>query len=759
MLYKDIVNRNIVNLKNCEDEPIHIPGSIQSHGFLIAIDEIKNNITFCSENIIEFIGATYEQVLGKHISAVFDEFFIHELNQFKDDLNEQVKVFNFNLKTGLFSISFHVSNNQLIIEGEPVDAQFDQRNDLYNSSKKLLSYIEDSYTLNELAKAVSETIKQITEYDRVMIYRFDKDYNGEVIAESKEEHLESFLGLHYPHTDIPAQARELYIKNQLRIIGDVFYKPIPIYTIDSATSENLDLSLAVLRSVSPIHIQYLQNMGVGATLTISLLHKDRLWGLITCHHYSAKYLSQEIRTTAKLHGHFITSQIDVRVLNEEYEIAQKALGEVEKITTTNLNIDRNSIDDIFNNPSIIKLCNSIGASALIDGKIYKYGNTPNDEDIKRLSEFLNEFTAQESLNTNSLIKTTSNLNFISNTFPGINYYSLKSNADCIIWYRTETIKDIKWAGDPTKTIEKDKNGLSPRKSFEQFTEKVKGYSREWLQSELSASFNFYNFFLNHLRTINLNEEKEKQKRLSEILKETNSELENINWISTHDLQEPLRKIRIMASMILDNEVKTLPEFVQNKIFKMQSSAERMQTLISDILKYTKTQDQHTTLESVNLNSLFNELKEELNDHLFDKQAELIVNDLPTINGIPFLLKQLFSNIIYNALKFSDTERLPIIKISAETEYLDGNAIGGAGTYFKISVKDNGIGFENEYKDKIFKIFSRLHNKNDYSGSGIGLALCMKIIMKHGGTINADGELGKGATFNIYFPQHKVDFLN
>ena len=163
----------------------------------------------------------------------------------------------------------------------------------------------------------------ITGYDRVMVYRFDEQYNGEVFAESKTEALPAFLGHHYPHSDIPAQARELYLRNLLRMIPDVAYTPVPLYTLDDGRPEKtLDMSHSVLRSVSPIHIQYLKNMGIQATLTISLVLEGRLWGLIACHHYSPKWTPHYIRLSAQLQAHFLTSQIRVQETAEEYQRSQ-----------------------------------------------------------------------------------------------------------------------------------------------------------------------------------------------------------------------------------------------------------------------------------------------------------------------------------------------------------------------------------------------------------------------------------------------------
>jgi chemotaxis family two-component system sensor kinase Cph1 len=559
MEFKDIVNRNIVNLKNCDDEPIHIPGSIQPHGFLLAANLQDKRIRFCSENILDFTGASHEQVLGKSLDVLFDASFMRELDEIKNLLPNNSRIVNTSLQGHELSVTMHISETYVILEGEFQITDDTPDTDLYTSSRQLLSYMEDSYTLVQLCAVVANAIKRITGYDRVMIYRFDKDYNGEVIAESRENHLEPFLGLHYPHTDIPPQARELYIRNQLRIIGDTGYQPASIYTMDDGGPARLDLSNSVLRSVSPIHVQYLLNMGVGATLNISLLHKGKLWGLIACHHYSPKYISQGIRMAAKLQGHFITSQIDVRLINEEYEIASQVNSACDELTSEKPEFNNASLQQLADNPNILKLCNAAGVSILVGEHVYKSGQTPGNDEIKMLSIYLQEYTVSEPFFTNSVSRITSDLPYLATKFPGINYMPLqKDTNDCVIWYRPETLSEIHWAGDPNKAIEKDSNGLSPRKSFLSWKEIVKNTSKPWLLSELKASRSFTNFLQNHLRSIQLFDEEEKQRKLAHALTETNAELENINWISTHDLQEPLRKIRMMSSMILNDELKALP---------------------------------------------------------------------------------------------------------------------------------------------------------------------------------------------------------
>lgn len=752
MEYRNITNHDIVNLENCEDEPIHIPGRIQPHGFLISILAETDIINVCSENIHQYINFTHEDILGKNISKIFNEDFFTAYENFKNDITTAHKEFNLTIDDQLFSISIHQSDKNIIVEGEPTENQFGQDKRLYNSSKQLLGYIQDTSTLKELCDSVAKALKEITEYDRVMIYRFDAEYNGEVFAESKEEHLEPFLGLHYPHTDIPAQARALYIKNHLRIVGDVNYESVPLYTHNSSAIDTLDLSLSVLRSVSPIHIQYLQNMGVGATLTVSLIHKGKLWGLIACHHYSPKYLSQEIRNTVTLHGHFITSQIDIRILNEEYEIARKANAAVGVLTTKNLTFQRSSLQQLFVEEAIVQLCNSCGVSVVAGGKVYTKGNVPSEENVKLLGVLLHDYSENKHFATTSLSRITSDIGSVATNFPGINYHSLGDEHNFIIWYRYPTLKEINWAGNPKKSIVKNEKGLSPRKSFEKFTESVKNTSKPWLEAELLASSNFTNFLQNHLRSIRINEEKEKQKKLSEILKQANAELENINWISTHDLQEPLRKIRMMASTLLTkNDENLLSDKVIDRITRMQNSAERMQTLIGDVLKYTKTNVETPDLETVDLNEFLQHIKNDINDELVDAKASLEIKHLPTIQGIPFLLKQLFLNVIYNSLKFRSPDRLPQITIQTITVKNDDDSTKNS--FHLVEVSDNGIGFNDEYNEKIFKIFSRLNSKADYDGSGIGLALCKKVMIKHDGLIEAIGKPNKGAKIRLYFPKN------
>ncbi len=751
MQIKDIVNRDLVNLTNCDQEPIHIPGSIQPHGFLLAVKEDTLVIDYCSGNIKDFTGVAYEQCLARKFSEIFG----HEsLSRLLAHLQLPVNKINPPLLIELngkeWLCSPHKAPGLYICEFEPQDTAVVNANDIYNQTMQFVGYMEQSATLKELCSRVADQTRAITGYDRVMVYKFDKDYNGEVFAESKVDHIESFLGLHYPHTDIPVQARQLYLTNLMRIIVDIGYTPVPIYTIDDVPDKNLDLSKSYLRSVSPIHVEYLSNMGVGGTLTISLLHEGRLWGLITCHHYAPKYVPLYSRIAAQMQGHFLTSQIQVRQLNEEYKMAAEINASLEQLLDKAPLPDIDSFRTIITNPALLSLCSAGGVAVLFEGGIYKNGLTPPDDEVRALMLWLKRHTRDDKFHTTRLVDIYEPARAFSNVGAGIIYYSLSGlQNDGIIWFTPETLEEVFWAGDPDNAILKTEKGLSPRNSFRLWKQRLQYQSREWSNPELVATETYVHALQKHITLILITEEERKQRELTRQLQEANAELENINWISSHDLKEPLRKIQLFSSKILDKEQRALSETAVNSLKKVTRSAHKMQQLLTDITMYNKVRHASAIYERVALDGILHAVADDVKDDLTERGASLVIGRLPEIEGIPILLKQLFLNLVYNALKFSRKDVPSVIDVHCEE--LPVKLPEQGGQYYKVVIRDNGIGFDNAYNESIFKVFSRLHSQSDYEGSGVGLALCRKIMQNHKGFIIAEGQHNKGATFSLYFP--------
>lgn len=754
MKIKDIVNRDLVTLTNCDQEPIHIPGKIQPHGFLIGVTK-DWIIDYCTDNISSFINLSHTEALGNKFENVFGSNAQERIiNYINSDTVQDVFPLEIDLLDKKFQVNIHKSNDVYVLEAEP---QFDKQilADVYTQTIQFVTQMNSTKSLKDLCALVAEGTREITGYDRVMIYRFDEQYNGEVYAESCRKDLEPFLGLHYPHTDIPVQARELYIRNELRLIVDINYEAVPIFTIDNKEDKNLDLSLSTLRSTSPIHVQYLKNMGVGATLTISLIHHDRLWGLIACHHYSKKNISPAIRLAAKLQGQFITSQIDIRESNDENINARKTGEALERLTALDLLLSEDFLATIIKMPDLLSLCNAAGVSIVFRNKIYKNGLTPEEDQVNFLAEQIENKKYDEYYATRKLGADFPELEKSSN-FAGVVYHSL-GNSNHIIWYRPETVLEINWAGDPEKSIVKDEKGLHPRNSFNSWKQIVKGQSSIWKQYELNSASKYAHALHNNLMMIMLSEEEEKYRLQSEILRETNSELENINWISTHDLQEPLRKIQMITSKLL-SEKRAMPEDPEiDSLERVSKSAARMRELLQDILKYTRIKNTREAAEKIDLNLIFEAAIEEASELILENNAVIECEKLPEVSAIGFLMKQLFLNVIQNSLKYASVHRSPVIKITASQEpVIIKDRFNVYCNWVKFS--DNGIGFDQKYADSIFKVFTRLHTQQEYSGSGIGLALCKKIMQALGGTISAEGKLGEGTSITIYFPCDPDDTL-
>lgn len=761
----DIVNRDIINLTNCESEPIHIPGSIQPHGFLLGIKTENQVIDFCSANSTEFIQLSPEMLLGKSLSEVFSKSQSDDFILYSTQTIDPVKPFVFTLNQIPYNTTVHKSNTTLILELEPFpDGTLDLPN-LYTQTRNFVSLLESHNYLQDLCDNIAEQTRIITAYDRVMIYRFDAEYNGEVIAESKREDLESFAGQKYPHTDIPVQARELYVKNQLRMIADINYQPVPIFTLNEngeKSNKSLDLSLSILRSVSPIHIEYLKNMGVGATLTISLLQKDKLWGLIACHHYSPKVLPHYTRLSALLQGHFLTSQIAVREAAEEFEISQAADKALLQALAL-LHENENFIEDHYLSPYLLQLANATGFVIYQNGKFYKNGNVPPDKDLVPLLKTLSEKYSTVGIHTERLLDIYPEGENMSKYAAGIIYHSIAAGTpDGILWLRAERIETINWAGNPNKAVihNKEEGGmrLSPRTSFALWLEEVKDKSAAWRKSEINSSSSFSYSLQKHINFRYVKEQENKNRILNDELKAANKELANLNWISTHDLKEPLRKIQIFASKVLDRQNPDLSAQVKDSVERMRFAAEKMQVLIEDILTYSKAGNTDKVYEIIDLNLILKNVTNELQDNIEEKQAVVIATELPTLKVIPFQIQQLFINLISNALKFSNNDVSPVINIYMEplhNQDSKNDLFLAHSKYNAITFEDNGIGFEKEYETRIFDVFQRLHPAHKYPGTGIGLAICKKIMENHRGFIVANSEIGVGSRFTIYFPQENL----
>jgi len=479
-----------VDLTNCDREPIHLLGAIQPFGFLIAVSSADWCVQRVSANIAAWLGAEVEDVLGRSIFNFFAADAVHTLRNQLHIVNmtaTTARIFGVTIDTSSrrFDMAVHTADTQVIIECEPsvTDAEV-------NASALVRAMMSRVQTMREprtLSRVAARELRALTGFDRVMVYRFAPDGSGEVIAESATSGLESFLGLHYPASDIPRQARILYERNWLRIIPDIEARPSPIESVPEYSGKVLDLSQSVLRSVSPIHIEYLRNMGVRASMSVSILREGRLWGLFACHHYSPLHVSFERRTAAELFGQMFSLLMENRELEAETGYENRARELHDRLVRTMVGEANRSQSMTLHLEDLADLIACDGVGLAMNGQITLHGMTPDRRQFAGLVEHLRESTEASSNFATQEIRTAySPAAEFQERAAGMLVMPLsRTPRDYLIYFRREMARTVNWAGDPTKPINIGPLGsrLTPRKSFELWQETVTGQAQPWTQAD------------------------------------------------------------------------------------------------------------------------------------------------------------------------------------------------------------------------------------------------------------------------------------
>ncbi|MEG3860939.1 ATP-binding protein [Microcoleus sp. herbarium12] len=496
-----------VDLTNCDREPIHISGHIQPHGVLLVVREPQLEILQVSENTQDLLGFDAKSAIGQDLSLFFEGTQLKKLYRCLENENlTTVNPIKLSLqKSGKdleFDCILHRIEGVLIVELELATTQENLSVfSFYHSVRATFSKIQNAKNLKELCQQTVEEVRKISEFDRVMVYQFDPEGNGAVIAEDKAENLTPFLGLNYPSTDIPKQARKLYSLNWLRLIPDINYQPVPVIPANNpVTKQPIDLSFSVLRSVSPIHIEYLQNMGVTATISISLIKDKKLWGLIVGHNYTPKYLNYEVRAACEFIGQVMSLELQSKEGNEDYDYKLHLKSIQTKIfedisTSENLSEVLGKCQD-----NLLEAVNAQGAAIIFGDNCYRVGQTPQGEALEYLTKWVQKHLTKEIFYTDSLTKYYPEAEEFKDTASGCLAIAISPNQQIyVLWFRPEVIKTVNWAGNPNKPVEINADSserLSPRKSFELWKENVRCKSLPWKQCEIDAALQLKKAMIN-----------------------------------------------------------------------------------------------------------------------------------------------------------------------------------------------------------------------------------------------------------------------
>ena len=484
-----------IDLDNCAREPIHIPGSVQPRGVLLVVQDDGALVLQASENVATVLGRPVDAVLGAPLGDVLGvpaaRVVLEQLAAVPDHRTRNPGLVEIATADGTVQLDVVVHRPPpatladpgpvFVVELEPADGPRPLTyGTTYESVRDAIADLNRAGELTELYDIAARHVRRLTGFDRVMIYRFDAEYNGEVVAEARRRDLEPFLGLHYPASDIPAQARAMYEKSWIRLISDVDYTPVPVVpTLDPLRGQPLDLTYATLRSVSPVHCEYLRNMGVRASMSISLLRDGKLWGMVACHHYSGPHApSYGVRAAAEFLGVALSARLVAQVEEDALAETRRASGVLARLVAASRDEEVRLAQALTRTDDLLTLVPADGVVVSVGTDVLTRGEVPDAASCRGIAGWAS--TVDELLATDRLAEEPG-----APDVPGIAGAVALSLPDggTVVWLRGEVVRTVDWGGDPHHKMIQVPDGdgvrLGPRQSFDLWREQVRGRSLPW----------------------------------------------------------------------------------------------------------------------------------------------------------------------------------------------------------------------------------------------------------------------------------------
>ena len=734
---------------DCDREPIRIPGSIQPHGFLLALTPTGQQITSMSANTPDLLGKPQGEILGQALKTALEETNLACIRPMlpriadhsRPILLHSVKLVHQQTERS-FDVIGHRSGATDILEFERVDSPIAMTADVVRMQallEQLTLQVESTTTVAELSRITSTLLRRLVGFDRVLVYQFDQQWNGTVVGEDGNGRLPVLLDHRFPASDIPAQARELYRVNRIRIIPDAEYAAVPLVALpEIAGAGPLDMTFSVLRSVSPVHVEYMRNMETAASMSFSILRDGKLWGLISCHHREPRYVPFAVRATCDLmarvfslrlaaleHTHDLERRIEVRSTFVRLLAAMTELGDYSAALAGQ-------------EQGLLSFAHAQGAAILTGGNCVLLGQTPSEAQVRKLAEWLFDNATGEVYSTDFLSQDCPEAAAYSEVASGLLAISIsKLHSSYVLWFRPEVIQTIAWGGDPRKPAATDHTArLHPRRSFETWRETVRHRSLPWNVEEIEGAMELRNAIVGIVLR-----KAEELAALNDELIRSNNELEAFSYSVSHDLRAPLRHIVGYAEMLRESADATLNDGDRHCLEAIIESSEYAGKLVEKLLAYSRLGRADLQLGTVDMNILLSETRQDVSRDATDRTIEWRIGDLPTVTADLMMLRMAVRDLLSNAVKYTRKREQAVIEIGGKRDPAEH-------IYW---VKDNGVGFDMRYSDKLFGVFQRLHRWEDYEGTGIGLANVRRVMERHGGRAWAQGEEGVGATFFFALP--------
>lgn len=762
------IKRHGISITNCDSEPVQTPGCIQHHGALLVVRPSDLRITQASENADAWLGHPAASLFGQPIAVVVGEDGARRLAECLRtepvDRNP-LYVFTVPSRAGAppLDVTFHTVDGVGILEFEATGRTDGHEPDYYALVKKTVTRLQQAESLHGFCQVVTEEVRELTGFDRVMVYRFHEDLHGEVFAESRRDDLAPWLGLHYPAGDIPKPARDVFLQIWVRPTPDVgspVHELVPLTNPD--TSRALTMTHCALRGASIMYTEYLQNMKVTAGLTMPIRRGQQLWGLIACHHYGGpRAVPYQVRAACEFLAQVVSLQHKSAEEREQLVYRLQLEGVHSQLVAQAAT--EGGLEAMTEGaPTLLDGMDASGAALFHRDRWWRVGQTPTDEQLEELAEWLMAQPAMQSATprayvTDALPAAYPSAQAFADVASGLLAVPLsRSRRNLMLWFRPETIQTVQWGGNPhdTPTVTGPHGPrLTPRVSFELFVESVRHRSRPWKAVEVEAAA--------RLRLLVMELVVSRAEHLADLnadLARSNEELDAFAYVASHDLKEPLRGIHKYAHQLLD-EADTMAEEHRRKLEALLRLTTRMDSLLDSLLHFSRVGRTTLAREVTNLNDVVAEAAEMASGRTTPGTRIHVPRPLPTVACDRVRVREVFLNLITNAVKYNDraAKEVEIGAIRPGDATPLPHRPAGAERETVFYVRDNGIGIEAKHFDNVFRMFRRLHGRDEYGGgTGAGLTIVRRLVERHGGQIWLDSVPREGTTVYFTLPAARAD---
>ncbi|MFE7815869.1 ATP-binding protein [Streptomyces sp. NPDC057433] len=744
------------DLDACLQEPIHLLGRIQSHGTLLAVEADTGTVDTAALNTGGLLGIAAEELVGGPVTRVLSP---RDWAQALE-VGAQHEAASLVLPVSLdvagaprtFDVTAHRQGPFVILECEPRTVALPHFAPYYQGVRRALTRLRSATTVAECCQAATHEVQALTGFDRVVAYRFeDEDGPGEVVAEVLTDGHEPWLGLWFPASDIPPQARRLYRDNWIRVIADVDDTSVGLHPPRRAGSDlPLDLSNSVLRTVSGFHLEYLRNLGVKSSMSVSVLREGRLWGLIACHGDAAATIPPELRAACEFFGVAFSLQLAVVEEREQAEALRTSRERLDRITSRLTSDPEHSL--LAGDEALRTLLDADGAALCRGGR----STTSGMSVAPALLETLRTRAAGSSPGT---VWSTDRLSeeadqpggdMTEGGPAGVLMVTLSRAGDFLAWFRKARPAARQWATDPSRPVLVGPRGerLTPRGSGAVFRAAVHGQSLPWTPADRATALELWRT----LTGLVLRHEAELAS-LNEQLRITNADLDSFAHVAAHDLKEPLRGISNAVTFVIEDAAADLDATTVRRLLTMRRLAGRMDDLLDSLMHFARLGRGGLHLTRVPLGQVLDSALDVAGERLAEAHVRVIRGDLPEVYADEHRLHEVLVNLLVNAAKYAADQGDRTVEVLVDTL----RPPAGGTPRQAVVVRDNGIGIPADQQGEVFELFHRLHGPDERGGgAGVGLAIVKRIVERHGGELWLESEPGRGSSFCFTLGQEGGD---